>query len=293
MWRLRRFLFRLLNVVRAERLEREVTREIRAHLTLIEDEFQRHGLSAEEARLMARRTLGGIDQIKEQHRDARSFQWLDDTEQDLRYGWRALKRAPGFAAAAVLTLALGIGANTAIFTLIDALLLRPLPVREPQQLVQLTMTLPEGEVWQSFSYPLVRALAEQRNIFSALGGFSGATFNVGSSQNVQATTGAWVTGHYYETLGLTPAAGRLLIPEDDRPGAIPVVVISDDYWRRQFGRDPQVIGRPLMIAGSAVAIANHAFLSFACSTTGWITAVTWRTASCRRVDSSPSSGGCQ
>ena len=123
---------------------------------------------------------------------ARSDGWT--TRDRIWVCWCTLAKAPGFTAVAVLTLALGIGANTAIFTLIDTLLLRSLPVRNAEQLVQLTMVLRGGEVWQSFSYPLARALAERRDLFSGLTGFSSATFNVGPPDAVEVTTGAWVTG---------------------------------------------------------------------------------------------------
>jgi hypothetical protein len=234
MSQLRRFVLRLINALRADRADRDLGREIASHLALLEDEYQHRGMSPDEARFAARRAIGGIEQAKEHQRDARSFRWLDDARRDLRYAGRSLGRTPGFAAVAVLTVALGIGANTAIFSLIEAVLLRSLPVRDSQQLVQLTMVLPSGEVWHSFSYPLVRGLADQQDLFSGLCGFSEATFNVGPPDAITRTNGAWVSGTYYETLGLQPAVGRLLTQDDDRPGAIPAAVISDVYWRRAF-----------------------------------------------------------
>ena len=134
---MRRVLHRVLNVFRGERSEAEVTREIAAHLALLEDEYRRRGLSPDEARLAARRALGSVAHVKDLHRDARGFPWLDDLRRDIAYGFRSLRRAPGFTAVAVLTLALGIGANTAIFSVISGVLLRPLPYRDADRLVQI------------------------------------------------------------------------------------------------------------------------------------------------------------
>jgi ABC-type antimicrobial peptide transport system permease subunit len=188
---LKRLFLRLSHVFRPGRADPELARELAAHLTMLEDDFQRRGMMPEEARLAARRALGGVEQVKDLHRDARSFLWLDEARRDLQYAVRTLRKTPGFTAVAVMTLALGIGANAAIFSLIDALLLRSLLVRDPQQLVELTMVLRGGEVWESFSYPLVRGLDDQRDIFSGVCGFSGAAvLNVGPPDTVERTTGA-------------------------------------------------------------------------------------------------------
>jgi len=165
--------------------------------------------------------------------------------QDVRYAVRSLRKAPGFTAVAVLTLSLGIGANTAIFSVIQALLLRPLPVPRADELVQLFLVRPEQRPANAFSYPFVKALAGRREIFDGVFGFVATTMTVDLDQ----ADGAWVTGEYYDTLGLVPAAGRLLTPDDDRPGAAPVVVITDGYWKRRFGGDPSAIGRTIRVYG--------------------------------------------
>src|SRR6185436_4128736 len=133
---MRRFFHRLLNAFRDERSDAEAAREIAAHLALLEDEYRRRGLSADEARLAARRALGSAALARDRHRDARAFAWIDDARRDLVHGLRGLRRTPGFTAIAVITLALGIGANTAIFSVISAVLLRPLPYRNAERLVQ-------------------------------------------------------------------------------------------------------------------------------------------------------------
>src|SRR6185295_10146010 len=133
---MRRLLARIINALRPERAEDDLDREIAAHLALLEDEYRQRGLSEDEARLAARRALGSSAQAKDLHRDARSFIWFDDLRRDLSHGARSLARNPGFAAVAMITLALGIGANTAIFSVISAVLLRPLPYPDADRLVQ-------------------------------------------------------------------------------------------------------------------------------------------------------------
>jgi len=245
----RRVLRRLANAFRPGRAEPDLAREMASHLALLEDDFVRRGMTREDAQVAARRAFGGVALAKELHRDARSFVWIDDLRRDLQYAMRTLRRTPGFTIVAVLTLALGIGANTTIFSLIDALLLRWLPVRDAQEIVQVGggSTLP---------YPAVVQLSNQHDIFAGAFGYSADSFNVGSAGAVERTSGAWVSGSYYETLGMQAIAGRLLVPEDDRQGASPAAVITDAYWQRAFGRNPDVIGRPLPIEGLPVTVVG-------------------------------------
>ena len=264
---MKRFFLRILSAVLPGRADDRLAREVASHLTLLEDDFQRRGMTPEDARLAARRAFGGVEQTKELQRDARSFVWLDDARRDVLYAVRTLRRSPGFAAVAIVTLALGIGANTAIFSLMDALLLRRLPVPDAQQLVQVAMQ-------PSFPYPLIGPLAEQREIFSGAFGFSAAAFNVGPPGAVERTSGAWVSGAYYDTLGLQPISGRLLTREDDRPGAAPAVVITDGYWQREFGRSPRAIGRPILIEGVPVTIVGVSPAGFTGVSIGQIADVT-------------------
>ena len=235
------------------------------------------GMSPDEARRQARLAFGNVSLAQEDARAAWTIRWLEQTRQDVRYALRTLRRSPGFAAVAVLTLSLGIGANTAIFTLIDALMLRSIPVVRPGQLLQISMTpggARESINSDSLSYPVVRVLSEQRDLFDAVGGFSTFTFDAGPPENVRRTQGAFVTGAFYETMGLQSAAGRLLTREDDQGNAPPVAVITYGYWERAFARDPRIIGQSYLVNGRAVSIVGVSPAGFTGAHVGWIADIT-------------------
>jgi predicted permease len=202
--------------------------------------------------------LGNMTRVAEEARAAWGWTWLEQLYRDVQYALRTLRHNPAFAASAVVSLALGIGANTAIFSLIDALMLRWLPVRNPQELVQLAMPSPGGPRIgdDSFSYAIAKALDDQKDIFSNACGFSGDSFDVGPRGSVVKVQGALVTGDYYQTLGLTPVLGRLLGPADDQPGAPLAAVISYSYWQRQYIGNPGAIGRALIVNSVPVTIAG-------------------------------------
>lgn len=247
-----RFVSRLRGLLQRGRLDREFEDELRFHLDMQAEDDIRTGMAPAEARHSAARKFGGVERAKESHREARSFAAIEATFKDLHYAVRMLRANPGFAATAIVSLALGIGANTAIFSLIDALLLRALPVGHPERLVQVSAVLPNGRPQAYFSYPMVRELAARKGIFDGAAGFSSERFDTGDGVH---TTGAFVSGGYYETLRLAPIAGRLLTESDDQPGAAPVAVISDGYWSRRFGRDPRAVGRSIRIeSGSATIV---------------------------------------
>jgi putative ABC transport system permease protein len=235
--------------------EAELERELRDHLELEAEEQQAAGVSPEEAAYAARRALGNTTQIKEDVRAAWGFQWLETLLQDLRYGLRQLRRNPGFTIVAVLTLALGIGANAAIFSVIQALLLRSLPVPNPQELLQIDITV-VGIKSDSFSYPIIRALSERKDVFRNLAGYCANGFTLGPPGATVRTVGEWVSGGFFPALELKPAAGRLLTPEDDEPGAPLVAVISDGYWERNFHRDPAAVGSTLIVDGHPTTIVG-------------------------------------
>jgi predicted permease len=191
--------------------------------------------------------------------------------QDLRYALRGLRKSPGFAAAAIATLALGIGANAAIFALVDRVLIRALPVRDPRQLVLLRSPGPhQGHTWSDgddasgFSYPMYRDLADRgSNVFAGLIGEVPYTASVAARGETERALGELVTGNYFGVLGVPPALGRALSPEDDRtPGAHPVAVLSHGYWRRRFGSDLEVLDKTLLVNGQPFTVVGVAAASF-------------------------------
>lgn len=251
------------------RAEQQLDAELQFHLEQQVQDLVDSGMSEQEARRKARLTFGGLDHIREECRDTRSTALIAALIQDVRYAFRTFAKSRAFTVTAVLSIALGIGANTAIFTLMDALFWRWLPVRDPQDLVQLVRTGEGQRPNANFSYPLVRQLAEQKGIFAGLCGFSSANvFNTGSAGYTERIVGAWVSGEYHSTLGLTPIAGRLLTRDDDEIGAVPVAVITDRLWERNFARDPRIIGQSILIEGHPVTIIGVTGPGFVGTTIG-------------------------
>ncbi len=252
MSRASRFAARMRGLVFRGRLDRELDAELQFHLEMQAEDNARAGMDPRNAHYAAARSFGGVEQIKERHRVGRSFAGIVSIFTDLRYAMRILGGNPGFTATAVVSLALGIGANTAIFSLIDALMLRWLPVSHPEQLVQIVVPM-RDRVQNSFSYPTVLDLARRHDVFDGLAGFSSDRFDTGEAER---TPGAWVSGDYYQTLGLVPVAGRLLTEADDQIGVPPVAVISDGYWARKFGRDSAAVGKSIRIHGNALGAST-------------------------------------
>lgn len=257
----------LTRLLRRDRLETQLDAELRDHFERLVVDYVRDGLSEPDARRRARLEFGGLDQVKELCRDARGTRWLAELAQDIRYGWRGLQRSRSFAIVAVLTLALGVGANTAVFGVINALLLRPLPVPDPSGLISLQRRV-GTQAGGSFSYPQVLELSKQRDMFKILGAFGSDQVSVGPAGAMEPALVAWVSGGYFDTLSLSPQAGRLLTPADDEPGASPSAVISDAYWTRRFGRNPGVIGESILLEGVPVPIVGVSPAGFAGANVG-------------------------
>src|SRR5213594_3099163 len=196
---------------------------------------------------------------------------MDGILQDLKFSLRTLAKSRGFALVAVLTLALGIGANTAVYSLTDQILLRLLPVQDPEQLVVLRMTGPvSGHVWsdiddgaQSFSYPFYKELRDRNPFFSGLLARFAVSLSVAGQGRTERAQGELVSGNYFETLGVRPALGRLLTPDDDRAsGGQPVAVLSHGYWTRRFGASPAILNQSLVVNGRAMAVVGVAAAPF-------------------------------
>lgn len=272
---LRVWLSRVRAMLAARRHERALDEEIASHLDLLAQDYERRGLSPHDARAAARREFGGVEQMKEQHRDQRGLRWIDDAVRDARHGFRQLARDRAFAMVAITTIAVGIAATTSIFSIINALSLRQLPVREPGNLVQLTRVFadaPRPSYW--FSNALVEALAGQTDLFDGVMGFTPTRFAVGEAGALESVDAAWVTGGYYSTLGVAPIAGRLLGRDDDRADAAPAVVMSERYWRRRFAADPVVVGRTVRIEGVPVPVVGVTPASFTGATVGRVADLT-------------------
>ena len=241
--------------LRRDRFEREMRDEVRFHLESRTHDLVRQGLPRHEALRLARMEFGSEDAIKDDCRQSRGLRWIDETTGDLHYALRLMARAPGFTAAAVLSLALGIGANTAIFSLMDAVLLRTIPVEDPENLYFLAHGKGERP-GASSNYPLFDAYRAIDGVFAAITAYSPTQFKVSSNNGLEVASGLWVNGTFHGALGVRMAHGRGFTAESDRPGAAPIAVISDAYWQRRFGRDPSVIDRSLTIDGRSVAIVG-------------------------------------
>ncbi len=250
---------RLFGVFRKGKREQELEDEIRSHLDMQIEDNVRQGMSPDQARFAALRSFGGVEQIKEKYRDRRSLPVVETTLQDLRYAIRMLRRSPGYTLVVVLTLAVGLGANTAIFSLVDAVLIKMLPVSNPEQLVAVDTFNQRGER-NNFSYPIFEQLRDRTQtftgVFAALDGTTrmDMTGPAPAIQPLQAEI-QLVSGEYFTVLGVNAIAGRTLTVEDNKiPGAHPVAVISYGFWRRQLQGDASVIGKGITLKSQAFTI---------------------------------------
>jgi putative ABC transport system permease protein len=250
---LRRLFTRLANFATRRRYDDRLKEEIEAHLALQTEENLRAGLSPAEARRQAKLKFGAVEAMKEDYRAERSMLFLDTLLQDIRFALRMLRNSPGFTAVAILTLALGIGANTAIFSLMDTVMLRMLPVQKPEQLVQLgMMTHGFGRSPRTiFSNPLWESLRARQDIFSGIFAWGNTQFNLAPSGVAEDVQGIYVSGSYFPTLGVRPAEGRLITPDDDKRGCAGVAVLGYGFWQEHFGGEP--------VAGMTISVNGHPF----------------------------------
>jgi hypothetical protein len=232
-----------------ERQERDLDDELRMHIEMESERYMREGLSAEDARRRAQLAFGGGEKFKEECRDVRSLNWLDDLGQDARHGIRALWKAPAFTAAVVLTLALGIGANTAIFSVVNAVLLRPLPYADSERLVYVWENDRFSETKrEAASVPDYFDLRERARSFSSLAAFAEAPLTlVQAGRDAERVIVGSVSHTFFETVGVKPLLGRVIRPSEDRPGGERVVLISERFWRERLGGSPEALGRTLRL----------------------------------------------
>src|SRR5215510_4486169 len=245
------------------RAELELDEEIEAHLRLLNERYVRQGMTEAEAARAARRQFGNVTLLQEAHREARGFRPIETLFQDLRYGLRILRKNPGFTAAAVLTLALGIGANLTIFSFVDTFFLRPIPAREPERLV--TVEASRNGRWNAYyAYPAYTHYRDHSKSFEALAAhYSTAPLNLVINGDARMANGAVVSANYFSMLGIQPRLGRFFLPEEDAvPDHDQVVVISYRMWQDHFGGDPAVLGKELRLNGIDCRIIGVAPANF-------------------------------
>jgi len=278
---LRELARRLRMLVFRRQFDADIEEEMCLHLEMREQQQIEAGMSADEARHAALRRFGNPTLLAERSHTAWGWRWFEELTQDAGYGLRLLRRTPTFTVVAVLTLALGIGANTAIFSLIDAVMLKMLPVQKPEQLVLLNWVAPGWPYMihsltgdsdrdksgrstsTSFSYPIFEDIRAHSQAFSGVLAFADAErANVGVSGEAGVAQSQLVSGDFFSTLGVPASIGRTITPPDDQPGANPVATISYNYWVRRFGRDPQILGKTVTVNGVSFTLVGVAAPEF-------------------------------
>jgi predicted permease len=253
---LRAFLVRLLGLLHRARREREFAEELESHLALHIEDNLRAGMSPEEARRRALVKLGGVTLTKELYREQRGLPMLETFWQDLRFGLRMLRKNPGFTLVAILTLALGISANTAIFTLVNSVLLQPLPYRDPERLVRLWETVPQLPTF-SISSLNYRDWLEQNQVFEKMAAWRGQNVNLTTGGEPERVGAVLVTASFFPLFGIKPSLGRSFTTEEDQPGtAQRVVLISNSLWQRRFGGDTDILGQNITLNNNRYTVVG-------------------------------------
>lgn len=245
---LRRLFLRIFNLFTNEETEAELDREIAAHLALLEDEFLSKGMSPKGARVAARHAYGGVEQAKQLHRDERSYQWLAQTLQDIRYTSRQLRKSPGFTLTAILMLGLGIGATTAIFSIVEGVLLRPLPFPDSGRLVTLGDVL-EGSNYASGAYVTaqdIRNYMRDAHSFTHLGGYQPRAYELSGSDDPQPVRASRMSGEVFSALEVAPLLGRVFTQQEDDQHQ-PFVVLSYSLWQSRFHCDAKILGSKILL----------------------------------------------
>jgi putative ABC transport system permease protein len=247
--------FRLRSLLRREMVESEADTELRFHFDQQVEKYLKSGMTSEEATRRSRLEIGGHEQLKEEIREARGVHLLETLFQDIRYGLRILGHTPVISCVAVFSLALGIGANTAIFSLIDTVMLRMLPVEKPEELLQVRIQnaeSPNEEAEPTFTNPLWEELRNRQDFFTAVFAWSLTQFDLAQGGAAHNVNGMFTSGEYFSTLGVRPAAGRLLTTADDKRGCPGVAVLSYGFWQEHFGGAQNAVG-------STLSLDNHIF----------------------------------
>jgi predicted permease len=235
------------------RLDDDLDEELHSHLDMLVEENVRQGMSLKEALYAARRSFGGLQQTREAYRDQRGLPIVETLIQDVRYGFRMLRKNPVFTAGAVLTLALGIGANTAMFSVINAVLLRPLPYHEPERLVWMTESGDEvANRWLSF--PNFVDWRERNNVFESMSTIRGWSLTMTGVDQPMNLNARMIAADYFKVMGVVPLIGRSFTTSDDQPGANPVTILSYGFWQTQFAGDPEIVGKSITLDDRAYTV---------------------------------------
>jgi putative ABC transport system permease protein len=253
-------------LLRRPQAERELDEELRYHIERQTEQNIRLGMSPEDARSAARKAFGGVEQAKERSRDARGVRRLEDLWLDLRFGARILLKQPGFTLIAVITLALGIGANTAVFSVVNAVLLRPLPYPHPERLVMVNGVRTKTGAGYDFSYLNFADYRSRNNVFEALTAYADTDATLVEGEIPERISGLFVSADFFQALGVNMRLGRSFTTGDEQPGAESIIV-SHSLWQRRLGGNPNVVGRRIMLNGEprtiiAVTPANFNFTFF-------------------------------
>jgi predicted permease len=251
---LRIFIQRLRGLFFKRRLERDLEDELLSHLEMQIEENLRQGMSPEEARQAARRKFGGVEQVKEAYRDRRGLPLVESTLQDLGYAVRTLAKNPGYMFVAIITLALGIGANTAIFSAVSAVLLRPLPYPEPDRLVRVWERLIKEDARNVVSAPDFIDWRARNRVFENIAAHRATSFDLTEASEPERIGAAKVSSSFFDVMGFKPMLGRSFLPEEELPGAANVAVINHSLWQRRFGADRSIIGRRISLSGESFEV---------------------------------------
>ncbi len=258
---LRAFWIRLRGLFGSASREAELHAELESHLQMHIEDNLRSGMTPQQARREAILKLGGVEQTSQACREQRTLPWAETLGQDIRFGLRMLQKSPGFTAVAIVTLALGIGANTAIFSIVNGVLLNPLPFPHPEQLVVLHASKPNFE-FGSVSYPNFQDWRKDNHTFSSMAVSRGYYFSLTGTGVAEQLDGQFMTSGFFETLGVKPMLGRTFTQAEEQPGAGPVVLISEGLWRRKFGASSDVLGKSISLEGRSFTIIGVIPASF-------------------------------
>jgi putative ABC transport system permease protein len=250
----KRLFARIRNFAVNLRGDERLREEIDQHLAMQIEENIRMGMPLEEARRQARLKLGGVETIREQFHEEEGLPFIETLLQDLRYAFRVLRKSPSFTAVAIITLALGIGANTAVFSIVYGVIFRPLPYPQPNQIVQLTESSPRGTDEEDVTYQELQFLEQRSSAFQFLAGYTVQGYNFGAGAKTERVKGLPVSASYFRVLGIKPLLGRDFLPEEDRGAGAHVAILSYGTWKRQTDGDPKIIDRTITLDGEPFSV---------------------------------------